>query len=438
MPTFLGAIAGLYLAAVCLAGTATEKWSWIPQVIGALAGLLWVTVGLLMLGQRIRWSAPIMMYAFYFMWGCTGFLVTINFNYFYIIWQTALKVLIVTFVLLQCTRTRKDFMFCCLAIACAAVIVAIAGRGEILKATTFSGSAKDSFGEARASGTLLANANNLGMFAVLSILSGVACFLCYRSLIIKIIGTLAGIAGLYMVVASGSRTAMVGTFIGAVALYWIHFRKAAAGNLGKRLMIILIATAGVGGAVYFVAKSPFFFRLAEVASNEHAREREPRYVYFFRALESTAEHPIVGLGWGGFAIHRLGTNARGQGQYSHSTVSETMSTVGIPGFLLYYGGQFLLFLLIQRVRKKNLSPPDRTAVNLIMTLFIIWNAFSVIAVLDQHRLMWPLWGCICGYLWNLERTYAGTTAPQYVVVADRGQQQLSIPQRGFYPQPAHR
>jgi hypothetical protein len=108
---------------------------------------------------------------------------------------------------------------------------------------------------------------------------------------------------------------------------------------------------------------------------------------------------------GGFALNRLGTATEGFGHYSHSSVSETLSCTGVPGFLLFFGSRLAFYLLIRRARKLPLPAADAGTVNLIMTFFWVLMIFDIVSVTYYHRMMWPLEGAACGYLWNLYRQY---------------------------------
>lgn len=416
MPTFLGVAAGLFLGSVCLASSASEQLSWIPQLVGVGLSVCWLVVGLMIMGQPIRWSRPITLYMAYFIWACTGFLVTIEMEYFLTMWKTTLKVVLITFVVFQCVRTRKDFLFCCLAIGITSIIVIVEGRESIVRAAQYAGGERGAVAKARASETLLSNANHLGIFSVLVIGCGMACLMGYKNLLMKILGSLAMIAGLYLVAASGSRTAMVGLATGSAALYFYHFRKAGQGNLGRKLFLTVMGIGVLAGTTYYVSTLPFFFRLQSVVTEKDAREKEPRYVYFFKSLEVVAEHPVVGLGIGGFSLHRLGKSYGSLGQYTHSSISETLSATGLPGFGLYYGSQLAMFLLIRRTRKLALPKRDLAAVNMIMAILWITLAFGVVAVLMYDRFLWPFLGACCGYLCYLNQMYGHTApSPAYAV-----------------------
>ncbi|HKQ46997.1 MAG TPA: O-antigen ligase family protein [Phycisphaerae bacterium] len=379
-------------------------------MVGVVLGVCWLVVGLFIKGQEIRWVWPISLYLLFAVWAVTGLFVTAELTFFTMLITTLAKVAGVTWICLQCVQTRRDVLFCYFLLGFASLIVLYQGIDAIVHSIEFAGEkgAKD----VRAGTTLLANANDLGEFGVITLVGVTACVMGYKNTFVRVVSLGFGVAALYIIAASGSRTAMLGTVTFATALYFFHFRNAGAASAGRRVLLVFLSLFLVAASAYFVAKLPFFYRLQEVFSSRENLEKEPRVEYFFRAIESTAQHPVFGLGLGGFAMARLGVGAGGKGHYSHSTVSETLSCTGIPGFLLYYGAQFAFFRILQRTRRLPLPKPDKTMVNIIMAHFWVYLFFSTVVSMDSHRLAWPLVGGLLGYVWSLNKRYAAAS-PSY-------------------------
>lgn len=404
-PTFLGFLTASYLLAVCTMSMATKETSWIPQVVGLLLGLCWVVVGLFIKGQPIRWTWAMTLFVLYSVWSATGILVTIDPDFFLLMYTTQLKVCLITWVCFQCVKTRRDLLLCCVFLGVAGCIVLVQGLDSILRSLEFTGTRLTK--DARAEGaTLISNANTLGEFGVLVIFGSIAGLLSYKNLIFRIFSASLGITGFYIVAASGSRTAMLGVGMLGLALYWFHFRKAENAGLGRRIVLIFLAICVIAGTVLFIAKLPFFFRLQEVFSSSENLLKEPRVQYFFTSLQVTAEHPILGLGVGGFALARLGTDNKGGGHYSHSSISEALCATGVPGFLLYFGAYFVMYRLLQQTRKLRLPKYDKAMVNMLMALFWVLMIFNAVAVIQTSRFIWPFTGAALGYIWNLRQLYS--------------------------------
>src|SRR5438874_7703316 len=125
MPSLLGMATGVYLLCVITLSAASESTAWIPQIIGIGLGLLWIAVGVFAKGQPIAWSKPITLFVIFGAWAGTGILVTADPEYFMSIYMTTVKVSIVTWICLQCIRTRKDYLACCFLIGIAGCIVLV-------------------------------------------------------------------------------------------------------------------------------------------------------------------------------------------------------------------------------------------------------------------------------------------------------------------------
>lgn len=407
MPTLLGFASALFIMSTCLASTASESVSWIPQVVAMCVGALWLCVGVILHGQQIRWIKPISLYLFFCGWACTGILVTIDQEYFLGTLKTYWKVALITWVLSQTIRTRKDVLACCMAIALSSIVVAIAGRDQIDRALHAHSVIGDA-AKARANETLLGNANYLGMFAALVALCGLTCFLAYRSLILKCLAVAGVLSGLYLIAASGSRTSMLGLACGVLATFIFHFRKLGLSSVSAKVATVVFGLGLLVGTGVFITKLPFFYRMVDVLSSKEELMKEPRVHYFFTALNVISESPVFGLGLGGFALNRLGKGSKGYGHYSHTSVAETLSTTGLPGFFLYFWSLFAMFQLIRRVRKLDLPKEERLIANMIMAMFAMITSFNGVAIVDTHRLIWPLCGGFAAYLWNMQQKYAAT------------------------------
>lgn len=412
MPTFLGFASATFIMSTCLASTASESVAWIPQVVAAGVGALWICVGVILQGQRIRWISPISLYMLFCAWACTGILVTIDQEYFLGTLKTYWKVALITWVLSQTIRTRKDILACCLAITVSSIVVAILGRDQITRALN-AGNVIGDAAKARANDTLLGNANYLGMFAALVILCGLTCFLAYRSLILKGLAIIGALSGLYLVAASGSRTSMLGLACGVVATFVFHFRKLGLSSITAKMAAVIFGFGLLIGTGVFITKLPFFYRMVDVLSSKEELMKEPRVRYFFTALEVISENPVFGLGLGGFALHRLGKTKLGYGHYSHTSVAETLSTTGLPGFTFYFWSLFALFQFVRRVRKMDLPKEERLVSNMVISMLAMIISFNAVAIVDTHRLIWPLCGGFAAYLWNMQQKYGMTSiSPQ--------------------------
>lgn len=401
-PTLLAFLASLYLCSVPMFSSWKEEVSWIPQVIGVGVGVAWLIFGALFGGRGVDWPRPILLYIAWAIWGATGLMVTLDHTYFRTQWFSVVKVALMAYVMSQCIRSRADLLTCLTMISLASVVVFATGADAIASATAFSGM-RETVG-ARAEGTLLSNANDLGVFGMVVLLSSVTALWAFRNKLFKFLCVATAPVALYLIAASGSRMAMVGVMIAGAGTYFFHLRKIGGHGVERKVAMLLIGVMLAGGSVYYVSKNPFFFRLRAAFADKGAVEEQPRTQYFFRGIKAAAENPVFGLGIGGFALHGLGGHGA-KSHYSHSTVTETLSCTGLPGFCLYFGAQLALFNLIRKMRKAPLPKHDLSTVNMIMVAFWTFLLMSVVSVMFSDRLIIPLLGAFSGYLTALKKQY---------------------------------
>ncbi len=411
LPSFLGILTGLYYVSTVTMSGAAYDVSWVPQLIGAILGLTWIIVGLCLHGHKIRWSKPVTMLLIFTAWTATGFLVTADLDYFISAYQLLLKISVVTWICLQTVRTRRDLMVCFILLGLTTIVVLFQGLDAIIKSVEVAG-VRGAKGQ-RAGTDLMTNANALGQLGVLAFIGTVACLMGHKNTVMRLIAIGFGLASMYLIAASGSRMAMLAVVLFAAGIYWFHFRKSGSSSIGRRIVLMFLAVFLIIGSTLFLTKMPFFFRFKEAFESKESLEKEPRVEYFFRALGATAQHPVLGLGMGGFAIARLGENAKHVGHFSHSSISETLSCTGIPGFLIYFGSYFAMYRLIRKTRGLPLPPQDKTMMDIIMALFVVLILFNIVAIMEQDRLVWPLTGAVLGYTGYLYDRYSRPT-PQHI------------------------
>lgn len=397
-PTMLGAVMALYLLCTVVFSQ-RETLSYLSQAIAILATVLWL-VWSLSTGMGFKLPRPMAWYALWFIWATAGMPICESGQPFNQVYMTIAKVALISLVASQCVRTRGDILACFLVLSLASILVFALGARDVLKAVNYQ--KNQAIINSRATTTLLANSNMLAFFAVATLVMSVACFLAYRSKLLKIATAITIPFGFYLLAASGSRKGMGSIVLVAVGLYWFHFRKAWHGVTGK-LAAFAVGGILIVGAIVFLSRLPTLNRLTRTVGESGAYSKEARFVWFIRGLEITANHPVFGLGVGGFAL--MGESGH-FGTYTHSTITETLTGTGIPGFILYFGSQASLFILINRTRKAEIPARDKAILNCCMCLYGVWMLYHVFSVMLNGRLAWPLMAAITGYCLQLRRDYS--------------------------------
>lgn len=409
MPSLLAVLLGLYMFAVPIMSFSERlQANVIPQAIGAVLGFVWLVIGLPSQGWRPSWPRPVVLYMLWVIWALSGLPITLNASIFLEHWLTVLKVAAVAWLASQVVRTRADLLAVWCFISLASVVIFVVDHGAIVSATTRS----TQIATRRATETLVENANSLAYFGLLSLLGALSLFFAVKSVFLKLMTVAAVPIFAVIVAASGSRKGLICFALIGVGVYFFHWRRLAKiHGTAYRIMALLAGFAVGTAAIYYISTTPFFSRIKESMTTARDLQHEARYKYFLNALEATAQHPVFGLGLQGFTMSGL---SGAKGHYSHSTVAESLSCTGVPGFILIYWSLFSFLNLVRKTRKLPLHKPDLALVNMGYLFSLLFILFGFAAVTLNDRTAWPLMGALCGYLRNL-RTQASlaSEAPAY-------------------------
>ncbi len=168
-------------------------------------------------------------------------------------------------------------------------------------------------------------------------------------------------AGLYTILHTGSRGAMVGGF---AAFLMILIRA------NGRQRIALLAAGCIALVVSFAAlpdmvvQRLFSFRAgSENVSEEAIQSQETRLYLLQRSLEFTATHPIFGVGPGNFMYYedfdsREQGMRKGSWHVPHNTYTQVSAECGIPALILYIVAIGLTFRTVGRVHKACKKHPE--------------------------------------------------------------------------------
>lgn len=184
-----------------------------------------------------------------------------------------------------------------------------------------------------------------------------------RKLLAKAMAALFIAAGLYLILSTGSRGALVGLMVGLSYCLWRAnmiqriASVAAAGILGVSLMAVLPATTKERLATTFTDSAATDASVRESAIGS----KEARTYLLKRSIAVAFEHPLLGVGLGQFQNYE-GVTAREAGRQgnwheTHNTYTQIASEAGIPGFLLLAGGVIATFRLLSRTYRKAREMP---------------------------------------------------------------------------------
>ena len=170
-------------------------------------------------------------------------------------------------------------------------------------------------------------------------------------ILFQLAGLAAGVYGFYLVLASGSRGAVVAIL---ACLVFAFFNSRASVRIA---LLVVVPLAGVG--VISVLPATTLSRLESFSTGAQAIDTEAtesarmRQNLLMASIHDTLTHPIFGVGPGQFPNYEGKGKTHQQGGFitSHNSYTEISSETGLPGIFFYAAGIFSAFLLLLRTWK---------------------------------------------------------------------------------------
>ena len=194
------------------------------------------------------------------------------------------------------------------------------------------------------SGGLTGNANGLGFYCFIGLLSVMGLFAEIRSLAGRVALLATTLPGLYGLVVSASRGAFT-IFLITLLLWPLMCLR---DLLRYRLLVLLAALLFAALAVGFgqrVLEETYLGKRMNEAIRMEDNSSQTRFELFSAALQAFAEHPIAGVGVGQFRF------VNGFDLVSHDEWGDLLSGTGLVGFSLYMSVYFSLWLRLRRVSR---------------------------------------------------------------------------------------
>ena len=212
----------------------------------------------------------------------------------------------------------------------------------------------------------IANSNDFASYILLTLPIILWVVLSSRSALMRLAGLGTFGYGIYVVLASGSRGALV-----ALSAQLLFF--AVAGTRKLRVGLFLIAPVVLVVAVLalpsVVAKRLTSFTAGKNSSREALQSSEMRERLLRDAVEAAITHPAFGIGPSQFTLYEgkvLQGSTRGTFWFgAHNSYAQAASESGIPAVLLCMAAIWATFRLLKATAQKCQGDPD---------LRILWNA----------------------------------------------------------------
>jgi len=173
--------------------------------------------------------------------------------------------------------------------------------------------------------------------------------------IFRVVSALTLLYGLYLVLDTASRGALVALGVVVLYVFWQASMQVRIAMLVGLPIIALLAVAVLPGGALLRLQT-FTTSGKDAASLEAAESARVRRYEFDTSVRYTLQHPLFGVGPGQFSTYE-GQTERVIGEHgtwlqTHSVLTQISSECGIPAFLLFVAAIVSTFLLILRVQKK--------------------------------------------------------------------------------------
>lgn len=205
---------------------------------------------------------------------------------------------------------------------------------------------------------------------------------------LRFAGAVFTVYGVYLVLATGSRGALVALIIAFLyTLMWLRLPY-------KMLLLFLAVILGIVLAAVLPDRT--VSRLATTLSGpaddaapttESEESADSRMYLLKRSLVFTIQNPIFGVGPGQFMIYEAkvakDAGVRGSWHDTHNTFTQISSEAGVPAFLLYVAALIstyrMLSLLYRRSRNQPSSPESRRVMVACFCVSLSLVAFSAVS-----------------------------------------------------------
>jgi O-antigen ligase len=391
------AAAALYLGAVLLCSYSTALGlSWLPQLLGLILFVLFLADYGRWPLAAVRVPLPVALYGAWILlaaattiWGPTdadG--ITLR--------TTLLKVGLITGLLSLIVRTSRQIISIAVACVCAFLIVVVLNHSEI--AAVQDAAAAGIVTEAdRLAGTM-ENANVFGIVAVTVCWLAVLLLTTARRRPVRVLVSFVVLLSIMVALWTQSRKAILALPL-SVATVSVLLIAARASHPSMRTWVgthVPLIAAGVvllGIMVAFILCSPYGTRVRDLLGGRMDQSAGERMTMGQVGLQLWSRHPVFGAGLDQFRAHYGGT-------YSHSTVIEVLVSTGLMGFVLYFGALAAAAARAFAVAR-NIVDGEPFRVALVALVFaVLFSFFNLFAVMYDDRLLWPLLGGFCGFVYG--------------------------------------
>ncbi len=216
------------------------------------------------------------------------------------------------------------------------------------------------------SGATVLNANAIGYFIFTAIISSFAKYISKPSTQNLLLIYVIQLVGLYFILVSASRSAMLVMLILFILIFYEHAKHYTFKNIFSFLLIPSIAISiFIAAIMYFINITKNSFLLSRFFESN---SQDDRILHIFYALKVGLSNFILGVGPG---TYELTYNTFNFGTFSHNTFTEIFVSYGIFGLIIYL--MFIYSFISIKQNKANI----KSFKNVFLVSFILYHFFYV-------------------------------------------------------------
>ncbi len=201
------------------------------------------------------------------------------------------------------------------------------------------------------------------------------------NLAVRVVGVLAIAIGLYQVLHTGSRGALVALVVTTLFIL-------ITGTGRQRVAVAVLAPLTFVALFSLIPASTWkrltSFSESSTASEEALESGEARQYLFRQSLIYTAQRPLFGVGPGQFSSYEGGSMAsqglRGNWHETHNTYTQVSSECGIPALIFYVLALGSTFGLLRKIRKSATVAGQQEFVAAVFCITVGLIAYSTATV----------------------------------------------------------
>ena len=242
--------------------------------------------------------------------------------------------------------------------------------------------------------------------------------------------------GLFAVLSSASRGALVAVSVGIVYFLLSASNKQRVWAAG--LVAVMLFAVFSLMSQQAMQRMLSFSKNSSSASDEALESSDIRQHLLQDAIQSALRNPIFGLGPGNFSTFE-GKTRPGMWEPAHNSYVTVASETGFPGFFLFVGGIAATFLTFRRIKRKSQS--DARAKELLqaavcMELMMVMFCLAVGFLNFSFSAHFPeMVGLSIAMAYATENWQRGTTPRLQVQSPDKGKEKTKSKKRGKRSEP---